>query len=372
MDIYTYIREYGKYTFQEKPFNEVDGVVFSYIAYANCEEILNKNSKMTIKEVALNHIKTYKGKDKNIISVKEGNKILRYIMDAERYKDCLVYNYEYVGNNAVQFGVLSIEYEKNKVFVSYEGTDEMFSGWIENIMLSCEFPTISHKLAIKYLNKHYTFSNKELIVGGHSKGGNLALVASMYSNIFVKHRIKKIYNYDGPNLLEKEFKSKRYKKLSNKYTHIIPKCSIIGLLLYHNNDYIIDAIDIGILSHAINYWLIENDHFKISPKLTPLSKQFDIKFKEWFIKYTDEEKKDFVNNLSLILDRSDLTTLLELKNTRIIKLIHESKEMNPKTKEILLGFINLVIDSFKISKKEEIKNFMSNLLIKKNKQGEEK
>ena len=54
---------------------------------------------------------------------------------------------------------------------------------------------------------------------------------------------------------------------------------MIGLMLYHSNDYVIDVVDVGILSHAINYWLVEDDHF-IKSKLTPLSKQFDKGFIE--------------------------------------------------------------------------------------------
>lgn len=370
MDIYSYIREYGKYTFKEKEFNDVDALIFSYLSYGNYEKVLDKNSKLTIQEVGRKHLREYKGRDKNIISVKEGNKILRYIMDVDRYKDCLVYNYDYIGNHDVQFGVMSIEYEKNKVFVSYEGTDEMFSGWLENLMLSCKFPTISHKLAIKYLNKYYTFSTKELIVGGHSKGGNLALVASMYANLLVRCKIKKIYNLDGPNLLEKEFKSKKYQKVLNKYVHIIPKCSMIGLMLYHSNDYVIDVVDVGILSHAINYWLVEDDHF-IKSKLTPLSKQFDKGFIEWCEKYSKEEKEEFIDNLTDILDKANIKTLLELKDARIFKLIRESKDMNDKTKEILLGFLNLIIDSFKITKKEALKEFMSSIFKSKKETKEE-
>ncbi|MBR4741407.1 MAG: DUF2974 domain-containing protein, partial [Desulfovibrio sp.] len=84
---------------------------------------------------------------------------------------------EYIGNDKIQFGAISVEYMTNKVFIAYEGTDSLFRGWIENFLLSYRFPTASHKMAIQYLNKHYTFSRKRLILGGHSKGGNLALVA---------------------------------------------------------------------------------------------------------------------------------------------------------------------------------------------------
>ena len=76
-------------------------------------------------------------------------------------------------------------------------------------------------MAIKYLNKHFTFTTKKLIVGGHSKGGNLALVASMYANFIVRNKIKYIYSGDGPGVLDKEFNSKKYQKIINKYTHLI-------------------------------------------------------------------------------------------------------------------------------------------------------
>ena len=37
------------------------------------------------------------GKDRNIIAVREGNKLIHYIKDIKRYKNCIIYNYEYIG-----------------------------------------------------------------------------------------------------------------------------------------------------------------------------------------------------------------------------------------------------------------------------------
>ena len=192
MTVYDYIDKYGIYSFDEKELNEVDSMIFAMLSYADYTEIFDTYKKLTIKEISRMHLGIHTGKDKNIIAVKEANKLLRYIKDVKRYKDCIISNYEYIGNNEVQFGAMTIEYKTNNVYVSFEGTDQLFSGWKENFLLSYEFPTISHRMAIKYLNKHFTFNTKKLIVGGHSKGGNLALVASMYSNIFVRSKIKYI------------------------------------------------------------------------------------------------------------------------------------------------------------------------------------
>ena len=190
MTIYDYIKKYGDYSFEEKEFTEVDSLIFAAMGYADLEGIMTKFSKKTIKEIAEEHMNLHKGKDKNIIATRVAHKLFYDMKDTKRYKDCLVYNYDYIGNFDIQFGVFSIEYQKNKVYVVFEGTNKLLSGWIEDFMLCCKFPTISHKKAINYLNKHYTFNNKELIVGGHSKGGNLALVAGMYANFIVRNKIK--------------------------------------------------------------------------------------------------------------------------------------------------------------------------------------
>ena len=160
MNIYNYIDDYGIYSFEEKKINEVDAIIFSFLSYACFEGILEKKDKKTINEVGKMHRGIFQKNAKNIIAVKEGNKLLQYIKDTKRYKNCILSNYEYIGNENIQFGAICIEYQKNKIFVSFEGTDQLFSGWMENFMLSYQFPTESHKLAIHYLNKNFTFSNK--------------------------------------------------------------------------------------------------------------------------------------------------------------------------------------------------------------------
>ena len=368
MTIYDYIKKYGEYSFEEKEFNEVDCVIFSAMGYADLEGIMDKSTKMTIGEIAKIHKELHKGRDKNIIATRVAHKIFYAMQNTKRYKDCLVYNYDYVGNFDLQFGVFSIEYQKNKVYVVFEGTDKLFSGWIEDFMLSCEFPTISHKKAINYLNKHYTFNNKELIVGGHSKGGNLALVASMYANFIVKSKIKFVCNADGPGLLDKQFNSYRFKEIKDKYIHVIPETSYIGLFLNHTNDKIVKTSSKGLLSHAANYWLVEDDKFIEVESLNTMSKSLDEKLKNWLIKYNNQDKFNFVSNLDILLRKANVSSALELvsKNTKIFRLLRESKDMDEETKRIIRELLNIVISCYKTAKKEELAELFNNVF--KNKQ----
>jgi len=202
-NIYSYIEQYGKYTFEEVEFNEIDAMIFSFLTYANYQRILKKGERLTLEQASELHAKAYVDAKKEIIAVRDGMKLLYRLKDVKRYKDCWLSDYVYLGNKQIQFSALAFEYKKGHLFIAFEGTDALFSGWKENFLLGCDFPTISHQEAIHYMNKHFTFMRKSLIVGGHSKGGNLALVASMYANVFVRMKIKMIYNGDGPGLLDK-------------------------------------------------------------------------------------------------------------------------------------------------------------------------
>ena len=361
MTIYEYIDKYGEYTFEEKEINQVDKVLFSFLSYANLEKVFSDDTCLTIEEAGKQYLELHPGKDINIIAVKEGNKLLKYIRNTKRYKDCKLYNYEYVGNDKVQFGAVTIEYMPDKAYVSFEGTDSLFSGWKEDFILGYRFPTLSQKMAIRYLNKNFTISDNELIVGGHSKGGNLALVASMYSNMFVRNRIVEVISADGPGLLDKEYLSLRYSYVKDKYMHIIPDYSLVGLFLNHSNDFVVKATNKSILSHNIIYWDIEEDHF-VKSKLSKFSKELDSSIQSWFRQYNIEDKKEFIDNLDSVFKEAKITSILDIKTKKsnLFNLIAKSKNMSNHTKKVLKDFIILIIKCFGDVKKEELKDFLSN------------
>lgn len=359
MNIYDYIDEYGIYSFSEKEFNEVDSAIFAFLSYADFSNIF-EGEKMRIQEIGRKHLGLHSKKENNIIAVREGNTILKYLKDTKRYKDCIIYNHKYEGTEELQFGVIAIEYQKNEIYISFEGTDELISAWKEDLLLSYKFPTKSHLKAISYLNKNYTFSTKKIIVGGHSKGGNLALVASAYANIFVRKKVRKVYNFDGPGLLEKEYYSKPFQKLLPKYTHIIPDYSIVGLLLENANTKVIKSNNKTILSHNIFYWEIDKDHF-IKSKLSLFSKNLDLEIDSWCSKYSIEEKRNFIENLENICKKAEVSSLLDFKErkTKLIDLIYESKDLNENSKKILMDFVGLFLKCLNNTTITEIKDLIN-------------
>ena len=363
MNIYDYIDDYGIYSFKEKKFNDVDSAIFSFIVYANLKYII-KNKDMKISEAGTISSTLYKKIDNNIVAVRQGNELISYIRDVKRYKDCILTKFEINESPNKQFSAISIEYAKNKVFVSFEGTNELFSGWKENLLLSYKFPTKSQVLAVSYLNRNYTFSKKKIILGGHSKGGNLAQIAGMYANYLVRNKIEYIYSMDGPGLLKHQFNSKRYKSIQKKYKHIIPDYSIVGLFFNNSNNYVVKAKVRNIFSHSIFYWEISKNYNFIKTDLSTYSKDLQKGINTWLAKYDNDDKKEFIDNLTYILQQAKVNSILDLKTNKdkVINLIKEYNAITPTTKKVLIEFIKIVLACYESATIKDIKDKIKEIL----------
>lgn len=342
-NIETYLKSYGKYTFLEKEFNEVDNVILSLISYIDLYDIVPgiKEGKITLKDASKKFYNKYSQKEinQNIVAVKGASNLLKELASTKRYKDLLLYNYVYKVTFDMQFGALCIMLPNKNVYVSYEGTDGYVSGWKEDCMLACSFPNNAQIEAINYLNKVVGLFSHGVYVGGHSKGGHLAIVAGMFCKSRVRRKIISIFNNDGPGLRNKEFESNKYKRVNKKLVYIVPKGSIVGMLLCHNdNPVVVDSKARGIMQHSALSWIVEEDKFKRA-KLSESSIKFDTAVATWISKLDDKQRLDFINGLFSVLKKADINSLVELKKAKLdstIKIIKETKNMNKETRNMLL------------------------------------
>ena len=119
--------------------------------------------------------------------------ILDYIKNEIRYKDLYLYNYSYKRDHDKQFSALFIDINEKLTYISFEGTDDLISGWKEDFQMTYMFPIPGQREAIKYINKSIPlFTDRKYVICGHSKGGNLSVVAGMYANPLIKNKIKRI------------------------------------------------------------------------------------------------------------------------------------------------------------------------------------
>ena len=352
MGILDYINKYGDYSFDDREFNEVDNVILSVLSYIDFDGIVFNKNKISIKRAGDSYFKIHSKKEKNITGVRNAIDIFKSIYNKKRYRDLLLYNYVYIGDDSRQFSALSIDINSDTTYISFEGTDQLISGWEEDFKMSYIFPVEAQKQAVRYVNRYFTFSRKKIIIGGHSKGGNLAMVAGMFANFWVKDRIVNIYNNDGPGFRKKEIEGKYFKSIENKIIHIIPNYCIIGLLLRHNDKYkVIKSTKKSIYAHDIATWVIDDNKLKES-KLSSFSVFLDNGMIKWLDKYNDDERKNFVESLFMVFDRASIVNLVDILNNKklILKLIMETKDIDKKTKRMLREFIFVLFSYFKENK----------------------
>ena len=341
-NIYTYIRKYKDKTFDQELFNEIDNLVFSSLTYLNFTNIVPDSRKyITLQEAGNIFLKqnNYFTISKLGLAQQISYNILKSVVNTNRYKDVLLYNFVYFGDIDKQFGAMCIKVKKQFIYVSFEGTDNLLSGWKEDFQMCYEFPIPSQEYAIKYLNKCIKIFDKNIIVGGHSKGGNLALVASMYCNLIIRRKIKLIYSNDGPGLRKSQIESSNYKKIKDRYIHIIPNYSFVGILLRNDKYKVIKSYRRDVLAHSLSTWQIEDNRLK-EASLSNISKNLEESVIMWLDDHDDIKREKMITTVFKTLENSNIYEINDIFDFRnAINVIKNLKNVDNETKDLVVDFI---------------------------------
>ena len=353
MNLFGYVKKYGNVSFNKRKFTDIDNLVFSLLSYLDFSETcINKNT-YTLEIIGKEYLN--KNKYRKIsrlgIAQKEAYKLIQLVVGKKRYKNILLKNYVYKVNRNMQFSAVTFKISRNLEYISFEGTDELISGWKEDGQLACFFPVPAQIEAINYVNKHISLFGPNIIIGGHSKGGNLALVAGMYMKGYKKIKVKRIYNNDGPGLRKKEFISQEYKKIKKKYIHIIPHSSRVGVLLRNDNYTVVKSTTNTIFSHSIATWIIKNEKLVLS-ELSKKSKSLEKNLLTWLDRHNDEERKRIIDTFFKVLEDENIEDLVNARKiNNMIKIFRKFRNIDMETKSLVL---NLAKDLLLYRTKETI------------------
>lgn len=344
--ILNYIDKYGKYTFKDKEFNNLDSAILSIIPYIDLKESSSFKEPLS---TFISRFLFYTDKKEFInetVNGKEIYSLAEEIIKTDRYKDILVSDYVYKVNSEEQFAAITYHLDNKNKYIAFEGTNNLLIGWEEDFTYSYLELTPADKDAIKYLNRVISIFDKNIYVGGHSKGGRLAQVSSMYISRFKQDKIKRIYSFDGPGISLEQLESKEYKLIANKFIHFIPNYSIVGLLLRHDNNYkVVKSSKIDIDAHSIFTWHIADDDF-IYTELSNLSKKLDKSIVEWLEEHTLEERKLIVKSIFNIFRDNNITSINELKSIKnIYNIITSSRSYDNDTLKVIKNFLTFNVSS---------------------------
>lgn len=212
-----------------------------------------------------------------------------------------------------QFSALVLSLPDNVHFITFRGTDDNILAWKENFYLSCSDYVSAQRDALSYLRYRSTLFDGPIIIGGHSKGGNLAIYAACVAEETLKNRIKAVYSFDGPGFRASYYDTPGYKSIKDRIHKIIPKNSLVGTLLDNPKGIItVNSEDFGINGHDGFNWETCSTGFVRCSSLSKSSRIFDKSIDSVLERMNTDSRREFIDSLFDILDSSGATTVTEL------------------------------------------------------------
>ena len=102
--------------------------------------------------------------------------------------------------------------------------------------MSFTTPVPAQEMAVGYFENIASRLRGKFILGGHSKGGNLAVYAGAFCSPRLRAKIMSVQNFDGPGFDSKVFQTPGYRAILPRISTYIPQSSIIGMLLDHKEE----------------------------------------------------------------------------------------------------------------------------------------
>lgn len=392
-DVISYIDEYGGFTFLEKPFCEVDGLIcshFSYYLYTGIVPSVDagktaedvKPSKPANPPLAENPLRAgiklsdavQKMNWNNFISVQweiEKNRELLYkTAFSRRYRNTVLnfFAEETDEEKNLQFCAVTFLLGNGDVFISFRGTDDEIIGWREDFDMAYRTPVESQIKGTEYVNKVAKLLARKrglrLYLGGHSKGGNLAVYSAMTCDDSVKRKIGRIYNMDGPGFRPDFMDKLDYDRIKDKILKLVPDESFVGMIMESKADYeLIKSTAIGVRQHICFSWIVEGDRFERADEQAPKRKELYDRINKWIYALDGERFGGFIDGIFSLVELTEARTLTDLKEIgkEIPKIMpvmmQEYSQMNDDAKHMFWEMSLFMVEIMAADRKEAVRRW---------------
>ena len=213
----------------------------------------------------------------------------------------------------MQFAAVTFDLPDGTHYIAFRGTDSTIVGWREDFNMAFECPVPAQSAALKYLNEAAALTDGPLLLGGHSKGGNLAVYAAAHADPMLQSRIRAVYSFDGPGLDDATMVSAGYGRIARRIRSFVPQQSVIGLLLAYHPEYTVVKSDgVGLYQHDSFTWQVLGTDFIAVTELDVGSQLVDQTVHAWLSKVDKKQRRIFVNTIFDILEATGANTVKDL------------------------------------------------------------
>lgn len=371
-DLFDYIAWRGDLSLEQSGLNEVDSLILSELSYILWDEIVPGLVNGSRKGSQRINLRTagllFFGTDKpqvmaaNSSFMEKNVDLLETVMNSPRFRDLEMLGFvDHIDEqNQKQFSAVTFDLMNGSYYVSFRGTDSTLVGWKESLNMSFATVIPSQEEAVWYLNQIASCVKGTFYLGGHSKGGNLAVYAAAMANEEVKERIIHIDSFDGPGFSKKIIEKEQFSQILSKITAFLPQSSIVGMLLEHQEDYqIVTSTQSGILQHDCFSWQLTGTFFLREEELSSHGRFMNQAIQTWLSEIEPKEFNQFIDAVYEIMMQTEAKTLADLsmeKRKNMMKIMKTYSHCDPEVKEQLKLFIKELIAATRKGMKKQNKN----------------
>ena len=340
-NVMDYLEWRGDLTFSESPLCEVDNLIFCLLSYVNLDGIVpsDYDGVISLRAAAAEYFFSHPEHREHALGLILSADILtlfKRMAHTRRYRDLMLTYYvnEISEARETQFAALTVRLPTEGIFVAFRGTDDTLVGWKEDFHLAFMDEIPAQRRAVAYLNSLDIPPDTALYVGGHSKGGNLAVWGAVHADHRIQRRICQVYSNDGPGFSAGTVTSEAYKALSSHIRVILPEDSLVGLLLEQDPRYtVIKSNRKGLLQHDGLSWEVLGGQFMRANGLSNTGKRNDTIVRDRIAAMTQPEKQELIRFLFTLLESTGAKTLTELHHGRFKAAMTALKAFHDMPKE---------------------------------------
>lgn len=352
-NLFDYIRWRGDLLFSQDPVNEVDALVFSalvYIQYGGSVEA-EPLKPIPLHQAADDFFLREDGESR--VRVKNDMDLLHVAAQSPRFGNARICMYRdlYIPEQETQFAAATFLLDDGSMFLAFRGTDYTLTGWKEDFNMTFQQTVPAQRLALQYTRDVSLEYSEPMYLGGHSKGGNLAVFAAARSSPQIQQRIRQVYNHDGPGFTEYLMGDPGYLAMVPRIRTLIPQSSVIGMLLEHEEDFqVIRSKTVSLLQHDPYSWELLGKEFIRMQELTSDSRFLDTTIKTWFAGMTNQERNQLVDVMFGLLGTGGVESVQEILSPKNIRNYIKTFSADVNLRRILSGEFMSLLEAAKKTK----------------------
>ena len=359
-NIFDYLNWRGDITFGNAPLCPADALILSVLPYIRLEGFVP--SSPTAEPVRLaDAAKAYLAQPlADDVIDQNHNRLLARLCDTPRFANLRLVAARKSIDRALgmQFAAITVLLPGQSLFLAFEGTDNTLVGWQEDFRMSYECPVPAQLRAAAYFKEvARAHPLRRAFLGGHSKGGTLAMYAAVHGGEELYHRIRAVYNNDGPGFCDDTLASPGYRTLRPRIHTFLPQSSIVAVLLEHDENYRIVKSDAkGILQHDVYSWQVMGNDFEYATERTAFGRRTE-EIVDRFVKGMSPERlKRFGEALFTLLEGTNYDTVSAIGSNRLQSakaILRGYTELDAELRDVVLEAVAALNRSRREVKRDE-------------------